>query len=185
MNTITMIAIAVAVLAIVFGIFMYVQKQRTSRLRSKYGPEYERLVDQYGNQRKAEEDLAHRERRVQKLHIRDLDRREVDHFASAWQEQQARFVDSPNEAVAKADQLVGELMATLGYPMGDFEQRAADISVDHPLVVENYRTAHNLAGRIGRGEADTEDLRQAMIHYRALFEDLLKRDVSHSEEVKR
>ncbi|MFL6449980.1 MAG: hypothetical protein ACJ746_20200 [Bryobacteraceae bacterium] len=185
MNTITMVAIAVAVLAIVFGIFMYVQKQRTGRLRSKYGPEYERLVDRYGDQRKAEEDLAHRERRVQKLHIRDLDRREADHFARAWQEQQARFVDSPNEAVVNADQLVGELMATLGYPMGDFEQRAADVSVDHPSVVANYRAAHSLAGRSGRGEADTEDLRQAMIHYRALFEDLLKRDVSHSEEVKR
>lgn len=185
MNTITVVAIVIAVLVIAFGVFIYVQKQRSKHLRSKFGPEYDRLVDRYGNQRKAEEDLSHRERRVEKLHIRDLDASEADRFANAWRDEQARFVDSPQEAVANADQLVGELMKARGYPVGDFEQRAADISVDHPLVVDNYRAAHRLASRSGRGEASTEDLRQAMVHYRALFEDLLKRDVRHSEEVQK
>jgi len=185
MNTIVVLAIVVAFLAVAFGVFMYVQKRRTLHLRSKFGPEYDRLVDRYGNQRKAEDDLSHRERRLEKLQIRDLDSDEADRFASAWREEQARFVDNPNEAVANADRLVGELMKARGYPVGDFEQRAADISVDHPLVIENYRVAHKLAGRSGRGEASTEDLRQAMVHYRALFEDLLKRDVRDSEEIQK
>jgi hypothetical protein len=185
MNTIVGLAIVVAFLAVAFGVFMYVQKRRTLHLRSKFGPEYDRLVDRYGNQRKAEDDLSHRERRLEKLQIRDLDSDEADRFANAWREEQARFVDNPNEAVANADRLVGELMKARGYPVGDFEQRAADISVDHPLVIENYRVAHKLAGRSGRGEASTEDLRQAMVHYRALFEDLLKRDVRDSEEIQK
>jgi hypothetical protein len=185
MNTVTVAAIVIAVLAIAFGAFMFIQRERTKHLRSKFGPEYDHLVDRYGNQSKAEEDLLHRERRVEKLHIRELDAGEAARFADAWRDEQARFVDSPHEAVANADRLVGELMKARGYPVGDFEQRAADISVDHPLVVDNYRAAHKLAGRSGRGEANTEDLRQAMVHYRALFEDLLKRDVRHSEEVQR
>jgi FtsZ-interacting cell division protein ZipA len=185
MNTITVVAIAIAVLAIAFGIFMYVQTQRTRHLRSKFGPEYDRLVDQYKDPRKAEEDLSHRERRVQKLHIRDLTADEANRFAEAWQEEQARFVDTPREAVANADRLVGELMKARGYPMGEFEQRAADISVDHPLVVENYRAAHDLAGRSRREDVSTEDLRQAMVHYRALFGELLGHDVRHIEEVKK
>lgn len=185
MNGITVVTIVIAVLAVAFGAYMYVQKERTKHLRSRFGPEYERLVDRYGNQSKAEEDLLHRERRVEKLHIRDIDAGEATRFGNAWRDEQARFVDSPHEAVANADRLVGELMKARGYPVGDFEQRAADISVDHPLVVDNYRAAHNVAGRSGRGEASTEEPRQAMVHYRALFEDLLKKDVRHSEEVRR
>jgi hypothetical protein len=185
MSTLTVIAIIVAALAIGFGVFMYVQKERTKRLRSRFGPEYDHLVDRYGNQRKAEEDLAHRERRVEKFHIRDLDPGEADRFANAWRDEQARFVDKPREAVANADRLVGELMKARGYPVGDFEQRAADISVDHPLVVENYRAAHGIADREARGQANTEDLRQAMVHCRALFEDLLTQHVHHSDEVKK
>jgi hypothetical protein len=184
MNTTVVVAIVIAVLAVAFAAFMYVQKERTKRLRSKFGPEYDRLVDRYGNPHKAEDDLSQRERRVEKLHIRDLDPTEADRFVHAWRDEQARFVDTPREAVANADRLVGELMKARGYPVGDFEQRAADISVDHPLVVDNYRAAHNLAVRSGRGDATTEDLRQAMVHYRALFEDLLKRDVRQSEEVR-
>jgi hypothetical protein len=185
MNTITVVAIAVAVLAIAFGAFLYVQTRRTKHLRSKFGPEYDRLVDQYGNQRKAEDDLSHRERRVQKFHIQELHPEAASRFADAWREEQARFVDSPHEAVANADRLVGELMKARGYPMGDFEQRAADISVDHPLVVENYRAARALASRSRRGEVNTEELRQAMVHYRALFGDLLNREVGRPEEVKK
>lgn len=185
MNLVTIIAIIVAVLAISFGLFMYIQRERSKRLRSKFGPEYDRLVDRYGNQRKAEDDLLHRQKRVEKLHLRDLDHAQAERFADAWRAEQARFVDSPRDAVANADRLVQDLMKTRGYPMGDFEQRAADISVDHPQVVENYRAAHDIAVRDSRGQATTEDLRQAMVYYRALFEDLLNSHVRESSEVTR
>jgi hypothetical protein len=183
MSTVSIALIIVAVLAVVFGLFMYIQRERTKRLRSKFGPEYDRVVDRYGNQRKAEEDLANRQRRVEKFHIRELNPADADRFANAWQAEQARFVDSPREAIANADRLVNELMKTRGYPMGDFEQRAADISVDHPVVLENYRAAHAIALRDSQGTASTEDLRQGMVHYRALFEELLDRRVR--EEVTR
>jgi hypothetical protein len=182
MNTGTVIAIVIAVLAIAFGLFMYVQREKTKRLRSKFGPEYDRAVDRYGNQREAEDDLLHRQKRVEKLHLRDLNAAEAEHFSEAWRAEQARFVDQPREAVARADRLVQDLMKARGYPVGDFEQRAADISVDHPRVVEHYRAAHELAVRDASGQATTEDLRQAMVHYRALFEDLLDRHVHTTEE---
>jgi hypothetical protein len=183
MSTVTVVLIIVAVAAVAFGLFMYIQKERTKRLRSKFGPEYDRVVDTYGNRSKAEEDLAHRQKRVEKLHIRDLTSADADRFADAWRTEQARFVDNPRDAIANADRLVIELMQTRGYPMGDFEQRAADISVDHPVVLENYRAAHAIAVRDSQGGASTEDLRQAMVHYRALFEELLHRRVR--EEVRR
>ena len=185
MSSGTMIAIIVAVLVVAIGAFAYVQNERSKRLRSKFGPEYDRLVDRYGNQRKAEEDLSHREKRVEKLHLRDLTPGEADGFANAWGDEQARFVDSPSEAVANVDRLVGELMKARGYPVSDFEQRAADISVDHPVVVENYRAAHGIANGEGHRRANTEDFRQAMVHYRTLFEDLLERRVHHSGEMKK
>src|SRR6266516_106611 len=122
MSTISIVLIIVAVLAVAFGLFMYIQRERTKRLRSKFGPEYDRVVHRYGNQRKAEEDLVHRQKRVEKLHIRDLSAADADRFAEAWRAEQARFVDSPREAIANADRLVNELMKTRGYPMGDFEQ---------------------------------------------------------------
>jgi hypothetical protein len=183
MSTVTIVVISVAVLAVAFALFMYIQRERTRHLRSKFGPEYNRVVDRYGNQRKAEEDLVQRQKRVQKFHIRELSSADADRFADAWRAEQARFVDSPREAIANADRLVNELMETRGYPMGDFEQRAADISVDHPVVLENYRAAHAIAVRDSQGTANTEDLRQAMVHYRALFEELLDRRVR--EEVAR
>lgn len=162
MSTVTVVLIIVVVAAVAFGLFMYIQKERTKRLRSKFGPEYDG---------------------VEKLHIRDLTSADADRFADAWRAEQARFVDSPRDAIANADRLVIELMQTRGYPMGDFEQRAADISVDHPVVLENYRAAHAIALRDSQGGASTEDLRQAMVHYRALFEELLDRRVR--EEVRR
>jgi hypothetical protein len=176
-----MIALVVAVLAAGIAVFIYAQIQRTKRLKSKFGPEYDRLVDQYGSPKKAEEDLAHREKRVEKLHVRNLDPGEADRFSNAWLEEQARFVDNPREAVANADRLVADLMKARGYPVSDFDQRAADISVDHPLVVDNYRAAHAIAIRDARGQSSTEDLRQAMVHYRTLFEDLLDRRIQPDE----
>jgi hypothetical protein len=185
MSTDAMVVIIVVALAVLVGVFLYFQRQRSKRLRSKFGPEYDHLVERYGDQRKAEADLSHREKRVEKLHIRDLSTAEADRFANAWRDEQARFVDNPREAVASVDQLVGELMKARGYPVTDFEQRAADISVDHPSVVTNYRAAHEIASRDGHRRADTEDLRQAMVHYRALFEELLEHRVHDSNEVKR
>jgi hypothetical protein len=127
-----------------------------------------------GSRTKAEEELRQRERRVEKLNIIPLTPDEAEKFSKAWEDLQRRFVDNPKGVVAQADQLVRELMSKRGYPMGDFERRAADISVDHPTVVQNYRAAVVIAAKDVRGEADTEDLRKAVVHYRALFSELLE-----------
>src|SRR5205085_11976486 len=149
-------------------------------LRQKFGPEYKRAVDQYGDQRKAEAELAEREKRVRKLDIRGLTADEQNKFSDNWKKTQARFVDAPSPAVSEADGLVKELMLARRYPVGEFEQRAADISVDHPDVVNNYRAAHEIADRNKSGKATTEDLRQAMVHYRSLFEELLETTAAES-----
>ena len=171
-----LIAVAVAVILIVAVLaWLYVRKRRsrTADLRQKFGTEYERTVREQGSERKAEAKLGDREKRVEKLKIRDLDPTERERFVKQWESVQSRFVDSPKGAVREADDLVSSLMKTRGYPVSDFEQRAADISVDHPRVVENYRSAHEIALRVGKDEASTEDLRTAMIHYRSLFEELV------------
>jgi hypothetical protein len=166
----------VAVLVIAVLVWLYVQKRRstTAALRQKFGPEYERAVQKHGSERKAEAKLADRQERVEKLNIRDLDPMERERFSKQWESVQSRFVDSPRGAVAEADDLVSSLMKTRGYPVSDFDQRAADISVDHPRVVENYRSAHDVALRLGTNGASTEDMRTAMIHYRSLFEELVQ-----------
>jgi hypothetical protein len=165
---------AVAILIVAALAWLYMRKRRstTANLRQKFGPEYERAVREHGSERKAEAKLADREKRVETLNIRDLDPIEHERFAKRWESVQSRFVDSPKGAVAEADDLVSLLMKTRGYPVSDFDQRAADISVAHPRVVENYRSAHEIALRVGKDEATTEDLRTAMIHYRSLFEEL-------------
>jgi hypothetical protein len=169
------IAIIVAAIVIVLGavVVLFLQRRRTERLRSRFGPEYERAVAEGGDRRRAEANLAERAERVEKFHLRPLASADRARFTETWARVQAHFVDAPAGAVAEADQLLGDVMATCGYPMGDFEQRAADISVDHPVVTQNYRAAHDIAIRQARGQASTEDLRRAMIHYRALFEDLV------------
>jgi hypothetical protein len=166
----------VVILVIAVLAWMYVKKQRstTTSLRQKFGPEYERAVHQQGSERKAEAKLADRQERVEQLNIRDLDSMERERFSKQWESVQSRFVDSPRGAVAEADDLVSSLMKTRGYPVSDFDQRAADISVDHPRVVENYRSGHDIALRVGKNGASTEDLRAAMIHYRSLFEELVQ-----------
>jgi len=165
-----------AILVIAAFVLLYVRKRRstTADLRQKFGTEYERAVQEHGSERKAEAQLADREKRVEKLHLRNLDPMEHDRFAKEWKSSQSRFVDSPKGAVKEADELVCSLMKTRGYPVADFDQRAADISVDHPRVVENYRLAHEIALRVGQDQATTEDLRTAMIHYRSLFEELVQ-----------
>lgn len=174
--TLIMLAVVTTLVITVLLVWLYLRKRRstTAELRKRFGPEYERAVQTHGSARLAEAKLADRETRVEKLNIRDLDPAERERFVGQWQVVQSRFVDYPKGAVTEADELVSSLMQTRGYPVADFDQRAADISVDHPLVVNNYRSAHAIALRLNRNEASTEDLRTAMIHYRSLFEDLVQ-----------
>jgi hypothetical protein len=170
---ISIAALVVVVVAVVATV-LFLRKRRTERLRTKFGgAEYARAVKDGGNRRQAEAGLDQRTQRVDAFHIRALALVDRARFLDSWRGVQARFVDGPAGAVSEADRLLGDVMATRGYPVSDFEQRAADISVDHPLVLKNYRTAHDIALRQMRGEASTEDLRQAMVHYRTLFEELV------------
>ncbi len=173
-STITILVLAIAVvLAIAAAVWFYMQKQQTNRLRSKFGPEYNRAIHSEGDAKHAEQVLQEREKRVEKLNIRTLSASERDDFGQTWKQEQARFVDEPATAVNNADRLVQRVMKARGYPVGDFEQRVADVSVDHPVVVQNYRVAHDIAARGQNEKVSTEELREAMIHYRALFADLL------------
>jgi hypothetical protein len=177
MDTQTMTFLAVVILALVaVGVWLYSRKRQSDRLIQRFGPEYGRTVDELGSRTKAESELREREKRVQKLDIVPLAPEEAARFSQAWKTLQGRFVDNPKGVLIEADQLVRELMQLRGYPMGDFERRAADISVDHPAVVDHYRAAQAIAMRDRRGEADTEDLRKAVVHYRALFDELLEVD---------
>jgi len=176
---IVLIVAAVVVLAVVG--WMVWQRKRSDALRSQYGPEYERTVRQMGDTRRAESELMKRQERVEKLDIRPLSASQRMDYEDRWHAIQTRFVDDPKGAVSAANALVEEVMKTRGYPVADFDQRAADLSVHHPRVVENYRAARDIALRHRRGEATTEDLRQAMVFYRVLFQDLLE-DREHASE---
>jgi len=173
-NLTVLVAVAILVIAVLAWLYARKRRSTTANLRKKFGPEYDRAVLVHGAGRKAESKLEDREKRVEKLNLRDLDPLEHERFSKQWASVQSRFVDSPKGAVAEADDLVSSLMKARGYPVSDFEQRAADISVDHPRVVENYRSAHEIALRVGKDAATTEDLRTAMIHYRSLFEELVQ-----------
>jgi hypothetical protein len=174
--------IVVAVLAIVAVIAVVMAQRRKAALRQRFGGEYERAVRERGSERDAQTLLREREKRVEKFHIRPLDAAERQRYAERWRMVQSRFVDDPRGAVLDADDTVAALMGARGYPMADFEQRAADLSVDHAPVVDNYRAAHEIAVRHRQGQGTTEDLRQAMIYYRSLFEDLLE---GHRPELRR
>ena len=179
-----MIVIAVAILAIGAAVWMYMQKKRTQELRSKFGPEYDKAIDTHKDRSHAESDLEKRAKRVAQFHIRPLSGDERTRYAEDWRLEQSLFVDDPRAAVKHADTLVQDVMKHRGYPVSDFEQNAADLSVDHPRVVENYRIAREIAVRDARGQSSTEDLRKAMVSYRALFEDLLEQHVDRPEEVR-
>jgi hypothetical protein len=174
-NTQTLLVLAVVVILVLvaLAVFLY-QRKQSRQLEERFGSEYGRLVRELGNRSKAEAELKRRQQRVEGLRIVPLAPGEGARFSKAWNNLQADFVDNPQGAVAQADELVRELMQKRGYPMGDFEHRAADISVDHPAVVSNYRAAQDIRARNLRGEADTEELRKALVHYRALFDDLLE-----------
>jgi hypothetical protein len=169
------IIIAVVVIAVVLAaiVWMVIQRQRSLRLKRRFGTEYDAAVSEFHSRTKAEAELLKREQRVAGFTLVPLGATDAARFSQAWIALQSRFVDNPKGVVSEADQLVRELMLKRGYPMGDFEHRAADISVDHPNVVSNYRAAQAIAARDARGEADTEELRKAVVHYRTLFEDLL------------
>ena len=166
---------AIVVLGLVaLGAWLFYQKKQSQKLQDRFGPEYGRTVSELGSRTKAESELKAREKRVERLEIIALSPSEATRFSEAWQALQGRFVDNPKGVVVQAEQLVRELMEKRGYPMGDFERRAGDISVDHPDVVANYRLAQAIAVRDRQGTADTEELRKAVVHYRALFDELLE-----------
>ena len=174
MDTSTAIILAIVVIIAVGAVAWIMMQRRTEELRKRFGPEYDRVITERGDTRQAESELAARQKRVERLDIHPLDPEERDRFVNAWRATQSHFVDAPAEAITDADRLVSQVMRARGYPVGDFEQRAADISVDHPIVVENYRAARAIAIANERGQAGTEELRQAIVHYRVLFEDLLE-----------
>jgi hypothetical protein len=177
---VTALVLAAALVVVALLAWALWRRRRTATLSSRFGPEYERTVTELGKKSKAEAELAARARRRETLDIHPLTPAERDRYLALWRTTQARFVDGPGAAVSEADLLVAEVMRMRGYPMADFDQRAADISVDYPQLVQNYREAHRLAEASHAGQAGTEDLRQAMVHYRALFEELL---MAHEEEL--
>jgi len=175
-NSVLLIVLAAAIVVVlIIALVSYRRQQakRHQRLRDRFGPEYDRLVTATGSAGKAERELEARQKRAARYKIRTLSGDEQVRFAARWQQVQAEFVDNPKVSLGHADDLLGEVMATRGYPVQDFEQRSADLSVDHPVVVQHYHDAHGIALRNKKDETTTEDLRQAMIHYRALFEELV------------
>lgn len=169
--------VVIAIVAlVVIGVLVWfaMNKQRSGQLREVFGPEYDRTVEESEDRKAAESELLERRKRVEEFDIRPLDPAERTRFASRWIAVQSRFVDDPKSALGEADELVTEVMSERGYPMNDFDQRAADVSVDHPRVVEDYRAAHGISERVGSNDATTEDMRQALVHYRALFSELLE-----------
>jgi len=174
MDTWVWVVIAAAAVVVLVAVIVAAQrKRRSASLRDRFGPEYDRTLESAGRRRDAERDLAEREKRREELDIRPLTPAARDRYAEQWRMTQERFVDVPTEAVSAADTLVMSVMRERGYPVDDFEERAATVSVDHPHVVDNYRAAHRMALAAGNGDATTEDLRQAMVHFRALFDELL------------
>ncbi|GAA3445975.1 hypothetical protein [Planomonospora venezuelensis] len=174
------VVIVVAVAAIIAVGYVVLQQRRRHRLRERFGPEYERTLQERENRREAEQELLAREQRFSSLDIRPLDSETREAYAKKWTEVQERFVDAPGFAVTEADHLVTAVMAERGYPTDDFEQRIADLSVAHGRTLDHYRQAHEISGRAVRKAASTEELRQAMVHYRALFQELLEAEEPHA-----
>jgi hypothetical protein len=175
MDTRILIPIIIVVAAIVvIAALLYARRRKSEQLKQKFGSEYDRVVQQHKDPARAETILADREKRVSHFQIRSLPPADRDRYAQDWAVVQKQFVDDPQGAVTEADVLVTRVMNSRGYPMGDFDQRAADLSVNYPSVVQNYRAAHDIALSHGKGEASTEGMRIAMVHYRSLFDELLE-----------
>ena len=173
-NTVAVFSVLAVLVLLAIAAWAMQRRRQSERLQQRFGTEYTHTVDRMGSRDKAEAELLARERRVERLHIRALSPADAERFNREWKRLQARFVDDPRGSLAEADLVVRELMMVRGYPMGDFERHVADISVDHAAVIEHYRAAHAIAVRDGSDASETEDLRQAVVHYRALFEELLE-----------
>lgn len=183
MNTWVWIVIGVVVAIVVLGVLFSALRTRRSRsLQDQFGREYDRTVDRAGGRREAERELAERQKRHDELELKPLPPEARERYLKQWQQTQSRFVDDPTGAVSEADDLVNRVMRDRGYPVDDFEQRAADISVEHPELVERYRTANGIARASEQGKASTEDLRHSVRHYRALFVELLDGDAGDGVE---
>jgi hypothetical protein len=175
MDSQTLAIAAVVILAVIaIAFWLWNRQQQSKRLEQRFGPEYNRTVENLGDRTKAEAELRDRERRVEKLELVPLAPADAARYSQEWKTIQGRFVDNPKGVLMDADQLVREVMTKRGYPMGNFDRRAADVSVHHPHVVEHYRAAQAIALRDRTGEANTEELRQAVVHYRPLFDELLE-----------
>lgn len=177
--------IIAAIALVAFGVWFYYHRRTSENLKERFGPEYDNTVRQFRSQNRAETELKARQKRVSSYNIVPLPRAERERYRETWRTVQGQFVDQPETAVMDADRLVQEVMGRCGYPLRDFDQAAEDLSVDHPHVVENYRSAYRIAERSRRGAADTEELRQAVVYYRALFEDLLEEEGPGDEKPKR
>lgn len=175
MDTWVWLLLIVGVIALTAAVWFLVRQARTRELHREFGTEYERTMARAGDRGLAESNLRERRERVNALDLRPLSKADHDRFSSEWTKVQAEFVDAPTEAVSDADALIQRVMTTRGYPVEDFDRRAADVSVEHPEVVENYRSAHSIAVKEARepGEGNTEALRKAMVYYRSLFDELL------------
>ncbi len=178
MDTIVWVVLAIALAILVAAVAIVLLAGRSRKrdgdmLRRDFGPEYDHAVGEYGSEREAQSALKSRKDRVERLNLRPVSAADRSRFSSSWESTQAHFVDEPSAAVADAQRLIDDAMKARGFPVGDFDQRAADISVEHPYVVENYRAAHDIAEKNASGDADTEQLRQAMVHYRSLFDELI------------
>lgn len=186
MSTTAWVLLLVVIACIAVAGYMAWKIRRSEKMRSQFGPEYEHLIEERGSRSKAEKELEHRAKRVERLHIRTLSPEESNRYATEWRAAQHRFVDDPRGAVAEGRELLHKVMQARGYPIaGDFEERAADLSVNHATLVEHYRAGYHIAERDARELVSTEELREAMKHYRELFEDLLDRRVSEYQEVRR
>jgi hypothetical protein len=185
-NTTQLVLVAVVFLIIGVLVAMAVMRaQRTKRLKERFGPEYDRAINDLGDKRRAEDELDARVAHVDTLNIRPLTAEEVNRYALEWQKTQTEFVDEPLKALQKADRLIREVMKARGYPVEDFEQRAADISVDYPELVTDYRGMHLIAVKEKEDEVSTEEMRQAMVHGRALFENLISQESNEQEAVQK
>lgn len=185
MNT-TYIIIAVVLVLVIVGIILgpiFARRKRSERFQDEFGDEYDRTVKALGNEKEAQAELNERREHVETLNIRPLSLKERERYLADWTAVQSKFVDEPGQAVGDADRLIMEVMHLRAYPVSDFEQRAADISVNYPDLVSNYRAARDIALKNEQEQADTEELRQAMIHYRSLFEELLETDAEAVLEI--
>jgi hypothetical protein len=184
-GVLTSLIVLAAIALIALGIWYYYRRKSSQDLKERFGPEYDHTVRQFKSHDRAEAELKERAKRVSGYRIVSLPRAEREQFRGTWMDVQAEFVDQPQRAVMDADRLVQEVMQRCGYPVRNFEEAAADLSVDHAHVVENYRSACRIAERSRRGAADTEELRQAVVYYRALFDDLLEEEPAHEEKPSR